>query len=152
MAARSTPLADWELGDRSVVTVGGGCGRAIGSPAVWKKPRASAPALRQTLAVEVRPLDPRDVQWEEEAPVFRLTFWRRQHGPSGLPPEHLGYEARELEISGAEVGEVLSWARDQAQVDETWTLYVLLTCPDLGLGQVLLSGADPTADHHTSGE
>ena len=92
----------------------------------------------------MRPVDPSDIQWEEDAPVFRLTYWRRQIVPPEIQTEHAGYEARELEISGAEVGDVLAWAQGEASADETFTLHVLVRSPDLGLGQILITGTDPT--------
>lgn len=78
-------------------------------------------------------------------PVFRLTFWRQQLPPPGIPAEHMGYEAREFEVYGAEVDAVLYWARSEVRAGKTWTLYVTVRCPYLGLGQVLLAGSDPTA-------
>ncbi len=56
----------------------------------------------------------------------------------------MGYEARELEISGGDVDDVIGWARGEARPDETWTLHVVVRCPDLELGQVWLAGTDPT--------
>lgn len=45
--------------------------------------------------------------------MFRLTFWRRQAVPSNTMPEHAGYEAKELEISGAKVGDILVWTQGE---------------------------------------
>lgn len=101
------------------------------------------------MVVDVRAIDPRDISWEEDTPVFRVTFWRRQLPPTGIRPRDMGYEARELEVSNAEVDEVITWAESEAQADETWMLHVTMRCPDLGLGQVLLAGVDPTTREHS---
>lgn len=96
--------------------------------------------------MDVRPVDPRDIEWEDDAPIFRLVFWRRRTAPPpNLARGDAAYDARELEISGAEVGEILRWAQAEAVADESFTLHLVVRCPNLGLGQVLIAGSDPTA-------
>ena len=56
----------------------------------------------------------------------------------------MGYFAREFEISGADVEQVLAWARGQLQREERWTLHLLVRCPGGDAGEILLVGADPT--------
>jgi hypothetical protein len=59
--------------------------------------------LRST-AVDVRPIDPRDID-TEVAPKYRVYFWSADRGRS-----------EEFELTGAaDVREALSWAESQAQ-------------------------------------
>ncbi|HEX7083018.1 MAG TPA: hypothetical protein VF186_02780 [Gaiellaceae bacterium] len=52
--------------------------------------------------MDVRPVDPRDIRWEERAPAYPVYFRR-------------GDASSEHALTGAaEVGEVLRWAREHA--------------------------------------
>lgn len=85
--------------------------------------------------MSVRPVDPRDQRWEVDSPVFRVYFW-----------EHTAFRgdvSYEYEITGADVGEVLRWAEDEAG-DRTFVLYVCHTNERGELGLILLAGTDPT--------
>ncbi|MEW9267482.1 hypothetical protein AB1207_22290 [Kineococcus endophyticus] len=54
-------------------------------------------------------MDPRDVSWETELPVYRVYFW-------GLPGPAAAAACDERRVSGAgDVEEVLRWAHHQAQ-------------------------------------
>lgn len=89
-------------------------------------------------------VDPRDVTWEDEQPVYRVYFWGRSKAPDNVPPEHVGYYCREYRVSDADdIHEVIAWA-DQATVgDETYTLYV--ERQESGeTGLIRLAGTDPT--------
>lgn len=86
--------------------------------------------------MHVRAVDPRDTAWEHDDATYRASFWDRSQGASD-----------EYEGTGADVEEVLTWARVKA--DETgsaYTLYVRVV--DEGKpGLVRLSGmaGDPFA-------
>jgi hypothetical protein len=89
--------------------------------------------------MDVFPVDPRDTQWEVSHPTYRVTFWRRdaknQHSP--------GWVAEEWSIKGADIDQVLIWARDNAQT-RSFIIYANITDPD-GPGLIRLFGTDPTA-------
>ncbi len=90
-------------------------------------------------------VDPRDVTWEDDRPVYRVYFWG--HGPAtaDVPPEQVGYSCREHRVMDADdVHEVLAWADREARGHETFTLYVERT-ERQGTGLIRLAGADPTA-------
>lgn len=95
--------------------------------------------------MDIDPVDPRDTEWETERPTYRVYFWGRSSAPLEVPPEHVGYYAREYRLHGAEdVHEVIRWANSAAAADETYTLYV--ECRDAAApGLILLAGTDPTA-------
>ena len=85
--------------------------------------------------MDVRPIDPRDVRWEVDAPVYRVYFWTGE----------TLHEAEEFELTGAEdVHEVLAWADENAPPESIYTLYAVV---EMGgeKGLVHLAGVDPTA-------
>jgi hypothetical protein len=86
-----------------------------------------------------RGVDPRDTQWEDPHPAYRVYFWRqlRSQDPRS------GWESDEWEIGDADVDEVLSWARNNAQ-GRRFVIYVSIV-NDLahGPGLVRLLGSDP---------
>jgi hypothetical protein len=84
--------------------------------------------------LRARPVDPRDTRWEVWNPAFRVYFWRSLGG---------GWMSREFEISGGDVVEVLAWAADHAEDDETYTVHCVVDGAD-GTGLVRLAGTDPT--------
>jgi hypothetical protein len=52
--------------------------------------------------MDVRPVDPRDIRWEDRASVFRVSF-------------RSGSRSDEYELTGAaDVAEVLRWAHERA--------------------------------------
>jgi hypothetical protein len=86
-------------------------------------------------AVEVRRVDPRDVEWEFDHPYYRVHFWS-QHGPGA-------WRCDEHELSGCDVAEAISWADANAGAGRSYTLYAsILTDGNVGL--VRLAGVDPT--------
>ncbi|MBZ4018504.1 hypothetical protein CCS38_22740 [Streptomyces purpurogeneiscleroticus] len=81
-------------------------------------------------------MDPRDTTWEQDAATYRAYFWDRSANTSD-----------DYEVTGADVEEVLAWARAKAEeTNSAYTLYVRVT--DEGKpGLVRLSGVagDPFA-------
>ncbi|MFG2891195.1 hypothetical protein [Streptomyces sp. NPDC048248] len=86
--------------------------------------------------MQVRGVDPRDTTWEQDDATYRAYFWDKP-----------ALASDEYEVTGADVEEVLAWARAMAEeTDSTYTLYVCVT--DEGSpGLVRLSGTagDPFA-------
>ena len=76
----------------------------------------------------VSSVDLRDQTWEVTHPSYRLYF----HDANGA--------TEELEITGADVSEILEWA----EAERRGRTYVLYVCaPPNGLGLVRLQGSDP---------
>ncbi|RMI43215.1 hypothetical protein [Streptomyces triticirhizae] len=81
--------------------------------------------------------DPRDTRWEDDDAVYRVSFWDRRVNV-----------ADEYEVRGADVEEVLGWARERAAADGlAFTLWALVDDGVQGPGLVRLAGVagDPFA-------
>ncbi len=78
--------------------------------------------------METLTVDPRDQRWELESPKYRVYF------------HDANRSSDEYEIAGADVDQVLTWARVK-QGDRTFVLYACV--PREGLGLVRLLGRDP---------
>ncbi len=89
-------------------------------------------------------VDPRDVTWEDDRPIYRVYFWGRGTAPAHVPPDLVGYYCNENRMLGAsDVHEVIAWANQTAKPNETYTLYVEHQhAGETGLIQ--LAGTDPT--------
>lgn len=89
-------------------------------------------------------VDPRDVTWEDEQPVYRVYFWGRSKAPADVPPEHVGYYCREHRVLDADdIHEVITWANHAAVGGENYTLFV--ERQESGeTGLIRLAGTDPT--------
>lgn len=82
--------------------------------------------------MQVTGVDPRDVQGENQHPVYRVYFWDH--------PQHASDEWR---LTGASsVHEVLAWAEANAGLHRTYQVWVEAHDPLGRLGIVLLSGGD----------
>lgn len=90
------------------------------------------------MTVTARPVDPRDQWWEVDHPAYRVYFFVQ---PDPGPPS--GWASDEWEITGADVDEVLTWARENAD-GRRFIVYVRVDHGD-GLGLVRLLGSDPNA-------
>ena len=85
--------------------------------------------------MDVRPVDPRDIEWGEDSPAYRVYFWRR--GPGG-------YEAEEFLLAGVkDVHEVLRWSETNAEGREATVYAVVQVAGQRGV--IRLAGTDPTA-------
>lgn len=94
--------------------------------------------------MKTEPVDPRDVTWEDTHPAYRVYFWSLVDGPVEVPTEHLGFKCREYRVLDApDVHDVIAWAKETAQPDETYTLYIERWSAD-GLGVIRLAGTDRT--------
>jgi len=87
--------------------------------------------------IQTRPVDPRDVNVEVDAPTFRVYFWRSAPGLA----------CREFEVTGGDVHDVIGWADRNVGPDETYELGVLTRVAKMQAGDVVLTrikGSDPT--------
>jgi hypothetical protein len=85
--------------------------------------------------MNVKSVDPRDCQWENTSPIYRVYFWEH--------PSHASAEWRITDASS--VHEVLAWAHTRAGTHQTFQVWVEATT-EHGLGLMRLSGGDdPTA-------
>jgi len=96
--------------------------------------------------VQARAVDPRSTTWELDAPVFRVALFRHDPAYADVPPESVGYESEEWDLTGGDVHDALSWAAEHAGPDRTWTLHVAGPPWDRP-GLIWLAGIDPNAAH-----
>jgi hypothetical protein len=97
---------------------------------------ADLASAMMTAVTELRAwrVDPRDTSWEVWHPRYRVYFWRSLEQ---------SWASREFELSAADAVEVLAWAADHAEDDETFTVHCVVERAE-GTGLVRLAGTDPT--------
>lgn len=84
----------------------------------------------------VRRVDPRDMDWEEDSPTYRVYFWT----PAGD-----SYTADEYEIEKADsVEQVLQWITEQRGTGAERQFVLYAVSPN-GPGLVRLAGQDPSS-------
>jgi hypothetical protein len=88
--------------------------------------------------MQVQRVDPRDIRWELDQPVYRVHFWRSLAETAGD-----GWASEEWGIRDADVSEVLTWTA-HAKEHRAFAVYVCFS-NDGGPGLVRLLGKDPTA-------
>ena len=92
--------------------------------------------------VDIRPVDPRDVRWEDMNPVFRATIWSR-----GSDDPNTMWSSDEYEVRDADVAQVISWAEAKKPqgraVVVTVDVLVRRNVPS-SPGVIRLIGIDPT--------
>jgi hypothetical protein len=94
--------------------------------------------------VNIEGVDPRDIEWEVDQPVYRVYFWHQPPAPPDIPQQQMGYHCAEHRLQGAvDVHEVIDWAAATARPDQTFTLYVE-HLQDGRPGLLHLAGRDPT--------
>jgi hypothetical protein len=88
--------------------------------------------------MQVRPIDPRDTEWEEDFPTYRVYFFTDRR------PGVDGWTSDEFEIRQApDVRAVLDWAETNA-AGRTYIVYALVAAPHpASSGLLTLSGHDP---------
>lgn len=93
----------------------------------------------------VEGVDPRDIEWEVDEPVYRVYLWHQPPAPPGVAQEHVMWHCSEHRMTEVvDIEEVLDWARSTARPDQTYTVYV--EHRDSGRpGLVRLLGEDPTS-------
>ena len=94
--------------------------------------------------MNIEGVDPRDIEWEVDQPVYRVYFWHQPPAPPGISQQQMGYHCSEYRLQGAvDVHEVIDWAWATARPDQTFTLYVE-HLQDGQPGLIHLAGRDPT--------
>jgi hypothetical protein len=93
--------------------------------------------------METRAVDPRDTLWEVEHPTYRVHIWSPMPQPEHVAPADQAWSCSEYDVTGADVEEVLAWARDRAPSNGTYTVFLRGT--DKGEpGLFRLAGWEPT--------
>ena len=94
--------------------------------------------------MKTREVDPRDMTWEDDSPVFRVYFWKATPTPPDAENPY-SWRSMEYEVSEADVKEVINWADQYAEREgeNHYTLYVRGDDAQ-GPGIIKLAGVDPT--------
>ena len=96
--------------------------------------------------MKIERIDPRDSEWEDDRPAYRVYFWHQPPAPAGKRQGQVAYHSDEYRLRGAvDVHEVLTWAADTARPEQTFTLYIERV-EDGSPGLIHLAGSDPTED------
>ncbi|WP_130179262.1 hypothetical protein [Cryobacterium sp. SO1] len=66
--------------------------------------------------METRPIDPRDISWEQDDPAYRVYFWELYS--AGYAPS-----SDEWQVTHADVHEVITWA-EKERGDRGYELFV----------------------------
>jgi hypothetical protein len=75
--------------------------------------------------VIIEGVDPRDIEWEDDHPVYRVHLWHQPPAPPDIPQSSVGYHCDEYLLRGArDVHEVLDWASSTARAERRFTLYI----------------------------
>lgn len=64
--------------------------------------------------MDIEPVDPRDIGWEDDNPTFRVTFWERRGSRNDTMWSRSDYD-----VKGAGVDEILAWAK--AKDEKSWS-------------------------------
>ncbi|MET7380292.1 hypothetical protein ABZT08_15980 [Streptomyces sp. NPDC005526] len=70
--------------------------------------------------MNIRPVDPRDMTWEQDHAVYRVYFWDTAKNHS-----------HEYEVTEADIDEVLDWTRREAK-SRGWSYTVYVKVSDEG--------------------
>lgn len=96
--------------------------------------------------MNIRPIDPRDIQWQIDDPAYRVTFWSERESTSGTP----AWAASEFEVTGPglEAEDVISWAREHGKDAAHTVVYALVDRRDGRPGLIRLTGREPDLEAH----
>ena len=101
--------------------------------------------------MDISGVDPRDIEWEADRPVYRVYFWHQPTAPAGVVQDVMMWHCDEYRLSDVvDVEEVLGWARSRARSDQTFVVYVEQR-DARQLGLVRLFGTDPNSAASSSG-
>ena len=92
--------------------------------------------------MDIRPVDPRDVRWEDMNPVFRATIWSR-----GSDDPNTMWSSDEYEVRDADVAQVISWAeakKPQGRAAVVTVDVLVRSNVPSSPGVIRLIGIDPT--------
>ena len=90
--------------------------------------------------MKIRPIDPREAQWEVDDPKYWVIFWSERKAHEGTS----FWISSEFELSGTgiQVDEVLAWARAEGKNSAAVVVYVVVDhCDSRGL--VKIAGVEP---------
>jgi hypothetical protein len=100
---------------------------------------------RHPAGVITAPVDPRDIRWEVDLPIYRVYFWHRPAAEPGVGQELMGWSSDEWRLTNAaDVHEVLVWANGPAGRGRVFELYVEASHSD-GLALLRLAGSTSDA-------
>jgi hypothetical protein len=108
---------------------------------------AHSPITLRRMAIEF--FDPSQLHPPERCThLYRVGFWRQQTPPPGsnVPAKEAAWSVELWDLRAEDVHEVIAWADEKAEHDQTYTLYIRLE-DGHGPGEDLLvqvAGADPT--------
>jgi hypothetical protein len=75
--------------------------------------------------VEITPVDPRDTQWEQPDPAFRVYFWDRPPASAEVDSSDVMSRSEEWRLAAAkDVRQVLAWAAGPAGRGRPFELFV----------------------------
>jgi hypothetical protein len=80
--------------------------------------------------MDVRPIDPPDTGWEVTWPSYRVYFWEAQPAPPEVSGQYVGHHSAEFELSGADIEDVLAWAKARASPGSMYTVYAVVAHAD----------------------
>jgi hypothetical protein len=96
--------------------------------------------------VECAIVDPRDIQWEEDVPTYRVYFWAGGAGGSAHEATP-ALSSEEWRLTGAtDVEEVLAWATGPTGRGRVFQLYVEAAAAHARPGLLRLAGPAEQAD------
>lgn len=75
--------------------------------------------------MEITAVDPRDTQWEQPDPAFRVYFWDRSPAPAEVDGSNVLTRSEEWRVAGAkDVHQVSAWATGPAGRGRPFELFV----------------------------
>lgn len=84
-------------------------------------------------------IDPRDVDWEVTAPVFRVEFWSHGADRDHVPREKQALSCDTYRLTGvSDVRDVMAWANEQSG-DATRTAIYVESSAHTSLGLILVA-------------
>lgn len=84
--------------------------------------------------MDAQPIDPRDIAWEVDYPIYRVTFWKRD-----------GSISDEWRLTDAiNALDVFAWAEGRRNAGWTYQVFVEMASPE-GLGTLRLVGPNLSA-------
>ncbi len=88
--------------------------------------------------MDIEPVDPRDIAWEDHQPVFRVTLWKRLANRVDSM-----WSSDEYEVRNADIKQVLTWAESrEAQDKSIFTIDILVrNAPTIGVTRLI--GVEP---------
>ena len=93
--------------------------------------------------MKLKTVDERDVLWAVDDPVFRVHRWSLTRSDGGVESSAPLYAVDVLEITDADVGEVLRWVDENPTTTGCDVVYVMVRDRAEGLGAYRIAGRPP---------